>query len=120
MIAAAADDSVGKKVSYHGTSTCILVFSSVEVVCSVIAVSGHDGGVVIRASFQLVADGLRRLSLALRFFKMEFSLTRENVEVYEDLRSLGCCQRCCLRYLGERNPQSYNRVKETVVKVCCI
>jgi hypothetical protein len=58
--------------------------------------------------------------LALRYVTMEFSLIHDKVEVYEDLRNFGCCQRCCLRYVGERNPQSYNCVKETIVKVCCI
>jgi hypothetical protein len=44
-------------------------------------------------------------------------LALENRAAYEDLRNLGCCQRCCLRYLGERDPQSYSSVEATLVKV---
>jgi hypothetical protein len=44
-------------------------------------------------------------------------LILESRVVYEDLRNIGCCQRCCLRYLGERDPQSYSSVKATLVKV---
>jgi hypothetical protein len=44
-------------------------------------------------------------------------LSNERRAVYEYLRSLGCCQRCCLRYLGERDSNSYNCVEETLVKV---
>lgn len=50
---------------------------------------------------------------------MELGLAGDSIAVYEDLRKVGCCQRCCLRYLGERNPQSYNCVKEILVKVYC-
>jgi hypothetical protein len=37
--------------------------------------------------------------------------------IYEDLRNLGCCERCCLRYVGGKNPESYRCVKAALVKV---
>ncbi|PSN49117.1 putative tRNA pseudouridine synthase Pus10 [Blattella germanica] len=40
----------------------------------------------------------------------------ERREVYENLRSLGCCKRCCLRYLGERDPTSYKNIERSVVE----
>ncbi|GLH03085.1 Putative tRNA pseudouridine synthase Pus10 [Gryllus bimaculatus] len=37
-------------------------------------------------------------------------------DVYDDLRSVGCCKRCCLRYMGERTPEAYQDVDEWVTK----
>jgi hypothetical protein len=45
------------------------------------------------------------------------SLMIDRFEVYTNLRTLGCCKRCCLRYLGERDPSSYKDVDETLIKV---
>lgn len=47
-------------------------------------------------------------------------LISESHAVYEYLRSLGCCQRCCLRYLGERDSNSYSCVEATLMKVYCM
>lgn len=49
-----------------------------------------------------------------------FDLTGESRAIYEDLRNVGCCERCCLRYLGARNPESYRCVKATLVEVYCM
>ena len=47
-------------------------------------------------------------------------LIGESRAIYEDLRNLGCCERCCLRYLGARNPESYRCVKAALVEVYCM
>ena len=44
-------------------------------------------------------------------------LIGESRAIYEDLRNLGCCESCCLRYLGARNPESYRCVKAALVEV---
>ncbi|KAJ9578251.1 hypothetical protein L9F63_005521 [Diploptera punctata] len=45
---------------------------------------------------------------------MALGIIHNENEIYENLRSLSCCKRCCLRYLGERDSSSYINVNETL------
>jgi hypothetical protein len=65
----------------------------------------------------LVSHPLTRASMCNNMAAID--LTGESRAMYEDLRNFGCCERCCLRYLGARNPESYRCVKAALVEVCC-
>lgn len=40
-----------------------------------------------------------------------------NEEVYKFLKDSGCCEVCCLRYLGIKNPSAYEDVEDYLTKV---
>lgn len=37
--------------------------------------------------------------------------------LFDHLIELGCCNLCCLRYLGERSPSAYKNPVDTLKKV---